>query len=120
MKTKSYMVAAIDDTGASLPALTSSMKIVDGASVLYLIGSTMDWVEDDFTAGFVVHSGGLIQRIEPAVPFNWVPLPIASASTSIGPDPSLAWDVKGVATAGRAVEAKREPPCRVPARTARL
>jgi iron-sulfur cluster assembly protein len=26
---------------------------VDGASVLYLIGSTMDWVEDDFTAGFV-------------------------------------------------------------------
>ena len=26
---------------------------VDGASVLYLIGSTMDWVEDDFSAGFV-------------------------------------------------------------------
>ena len=26
---------------------------VDGASVLYLIGSTMNWVEDDFTAGFV-------------------------------------------------------------------
>jgi iron-sulfur cluster assembly protein len=26
---------------------------VDGASVLYLIGSHMDWVEDDFTAGFV-------------------------------------------------------------------
>ncbi len=26
---------------------------VDGASVLYLIGSRMDWVEDDFTAGFV-------------------------------------------------------------------
>jgi iron-sulfur cluster assembly protein len=26
---------------------------VDGASVLYLIGSEMDWVEDDFTAGFV-------------------------------------------------------------------
>ena len=26
---------------------------VDGASVLYLIGSVMDWVEDDFTAGFV-------------------------------------------------------------------
>ena len=25
---------------------------VDGASVLYLIGSKMDWVEDDFTAGF--------------------------------------------------------------------
>ena len=26
---------------------------VDAASVLYLIGSTMDWVEDDFAAGFV-------------------------------------------------------------------
>ena len=26
---------------------------IDGASVLYLIGSTMDWEEDDFTAGFV-------------------------------------------------------------------
>ena len=26
---------------------------IDGASVLYLIGSTMDWREDDFTAGFV-------------------------------------------------------------------
>ena len=26
---------------------------VDGASVLYLVGSTMDWVEDDFAAGFV-------------------------------------------------------------------
>ena len=26
---------------------------VDGASVLYLVGSTMDWRDDDFTAGFV-------------------------------------------------------------------
>ncbi len=26
---------------------------VDGGSILYLIGSTMAWVEDDFTAGFV-------------------------------------------------------------------
>ena len=26
---------------------------VDGASVLYLVGSVMDWVEDDFAAGFV-------------------------------------------------------------------
>ena len=25
---------------------------IDGASVLYLVGSTMDWQEDDFTAGF--------------------------------------------------------------------
>jgi iron-sulfur cluster assembly protein len=26
---------------------------IDGGSVLYLIGSTMDWREDDFNAGFV-------------------------------------------------------------------
>jgi iron-sulfur cluster assembly protein len=26
---------------------------IDSGSVLYLIGSTMDWREDDFTAGFV-------------------------------------------------------------------
>jgi iron-sulfur cluster assembly protein len=26
---------------------------IDAASVLYLIGSTMDWQEDDFAAGFV-------------------------------------------------------------------
>ena len=26
---------------------------IDGGSVLYLVGSIMDWVEDDFTAGFV-------------------------------------------------------------------
>ena len=26
---------------------------VDGASILYLIGSVMDWSEDDFAAGFV-------------------------------------------------------------------
>ena len=25
---------------------------VDGGSLLYLVGSTMDWVEDDFAAGF--------------------------------------------------------------------
>lgn len=25
---------------------------IDGASVLYLVGSIMDWQEDDFTAGF--------------------------------------------------------------------
>ena len=26
---------------------------IDGASVLYLVGSTMEWRDDDFTAGFV-------------------------------------------------------------------
>lgn len=29
---------------------------IDGASVLYLIGSTMNWQEDDFTAGFVFNN----------------------------------------------------------------
>jgi len=29
---------------------------IDGASLLYLIGSRMDWVEDDFTAGFVFNN----------------------------------------------------------------
>ena len=29
---------------------------IDGASVLYLVGSTMDWSEDDFTAGFVFNN----------------------------------------------------------------
>jgi len=32
---------------------TGGTLYVDGGSILYLIGSTMDWVEDDFTAGFV-------------------------------------------------------------------
>jgi len=38
----------IDTTGGTL--------FVDGGSILYLIGSTMDWVEDDFTAGFVFNN----------------------------------------------------------------
>ena len=29
---------------------------IDGASVLYLVGSTMDWREDDFSAGFVFNN----------------------------------------------------------------
>jgi iron-sulfur cluster assembly protein len=29
---------------------------IDSGSVLYLVGSTMDWVEDDFTAGFVFNN----------------------------------------------------------------
>lgn len=32
---------------------TGGTLYVDGGSILYLIGSTMNWVEDDFTAGFV-------------------------------------------------------------------
>lgn len=33
-------------------ATPGGVLFIDGASVLYLVGSTMDWVEDDFTAGF--------------------------------------------------------------------
>jgi iron-sulfur cluster assembly protein len=38
------------DEAISTPAGT---LWVDGGSLLYLIGSVMDWKEDDFTAGFV-------------------------------------------------------------------
>ena len=33
-------------------ATPGGLFYVDGGSILYLVGSTMDWVEDDFTAGF--------------------------------------------------------------------
>ena len=29
---------------------------IDGASVLYLVGSTMDWRVDDFAAGFEIEN----------------------------------------------------------------
>jgi iron-sulfur cluster assembly protein len=38
------------DEAVATPAGT---LFVDGASLLYLVGSVMDWNEDDFTAGFV-------------------------------------------------------------------
>jgi iron-sulfur cluster assembly protein len=34
-------------------ATPGGMLYVDGGSILYLIGSVMDWREDDFSAGFV-------------------------------------------------------------------
>ncbi|WP_311268868.1 iron-sulfur cluster assembly accessory protein [Sphingobium sp. WCS2017Hpa-17] len=37
-------------------ATPGGVLYIDGASVLYLIGSTMNWVEDDFTAGFVFNN----------------------------------------------------------------
>jgi iron-sulfur cluster assembly protein len=46
--TASPMDERIDTPGGTL--------FVDGGSILYLIGSTMDWVEDDFTAGFVFNN----------------------------------------------------------------
>ena len=45
-----YVTAANPmDEAIATPAGT---LYVDAGSVLYLIGSRMDWVEDDFTAGF--------------------------------------------------------------------
>ncbi len=41
------------DEAITTPA---GILFVDGASILYLIGSVMDWVEDDFTAGFVFNN----------------------------------------------------------------
>lgn len=32
------------------------MLYIDGGSVLYLVGSTMDWVEDEFAAGFTFNN----------------------------------------------------------------
>lgn len=37
-------------------ATPGGVLYIDGASVLYLLGSTMNWVEDDFTAGFVFNN----------------------------------------------------------------
>ena len=34
-------------------ATPGATLFVDGGSLMYLIGSEMDWLEDDFTAGFV-------------------------------------------------------------------
>ena len=45
-----YSVDYVTDEKIETPG---GVFYIDGASVLYLIGSTMDWVEDDFAAGFV-------------------------------------------------------------------
>jgi iron-sulfur cluster assembly protein len=45
VNTANPMDERIDTPGGTL--------FIDGGSVLYLIGSTMNWVEDDFQAGFV-------------------------------------------------------------------
>ena len=45
-----YVTASPLDERIETPG---GLFFIDGASVLYLVGSTMDWQEDDFTAGFV-------------------------------------------------------------------
>jgi iron-sulfur cluster assembly protein len=53
----SGLAYSVDYVTAALPfdekiETPGGILFIDGASVLYLVGSTMDWVEDDFTAGF--------------------------------------------------------------------
>ena len=44
-------VTAANPMDEAIPTAAGTLY-VDAGSVLYLIGSRMDWVEDDFTAGF--------------------------------------------------------------------
>ncbi len=46
-----YVTAA--KPGDEAVATAGGALFIDGGSLMYLIGSTMDWQEDDFTAGFV-------------------------------------------------------------------
>jgi len=50
-----YSVDYVTDPDPIDEAITVGETIlwVDAGSLLYLVGSTMDWQEDDFTAGFV-------------------------------------------------------------------
>jgi iron-sulfur cluster assembly protein len=50
----SYSIDYVAEPKATDEAIAtpSGTLFVDGASLLYLIGSVMDWQEDDFTAGF--------------------------------------------------------------------
>ena len=46
-----YVTAAAP--GDEAVATPGGTLFIDGGSLMYLIGSTMDWAEDDFAAGFV-------------------------------------------------------------------
>ncbi|HUP67800.1 MAG TPA: iron-sulfur cluster assembly accessory protein [Sphingomicrobium sp.] len=53
----SGLAYSVDYVAVELPfdekiATPGGIFYVDGASVLYLVGSVMDWNEDDFAAGF--------------------------------------------------------------------
>ncbi len=54
----SGLAYSVDYVSAAVPfderiETSGGTFFIDGASVLYLVGSTMDWQEDDFAAGFV-------------------------------------------------------------------
>jgi len=42
--------------GDEAMAVGEATLFIDGGSLLYLVGSEMDWREDDFTAGFVFNN----------------------------------------------------------------
>ena len=50
-----YSVAFVDEANPLDERIETPAGpfFIDAASILYLIGSTMDWREDDFAAGFV-------------------------------------------------------------------
>ena len=49
-----YVTAA--KPGDEAVATPGGTLFIDGGSLMYLIGSEMDWAEDDFTAGFVFNN----------------------------------------------------------------
>jgi iron-sulfur cluster assembly protein len=53
-----YSVDYVSEANAFDERIETSGGIffIDGGSVLYLVGSIMDWTEDDFTAGFVFNN----------------------------------------------------------------
>ena len=57
----SGLAYSVDYIGEAVPfdekiETPGGILYIDGGSVLYLVGSTMDWVEDDFAAGFVFNN----------------------------------------------------------------
>src|SRR3546814_3014855 len=62
---------------------------IDGGSVLYLIGSVMDWREDDFTAGFVFENPNAKGRDRKSTRLN-------SSHSCASRMPSSAWKKKHV------------------------
>ncbi len=57
----SGLAYSVDYVSAAVPfdekiETPGGVLFIDGGSVLYLVGSTMDWVEDDFAAGFTFNN----------------------------------------------------------------
>ena len=57
----SGLAYSVDYVSAAVPfdekiETPGGVLYIDGGSVLYLVGSTMDWVEDEFAAGFVFNN----------------------------------------------------------------